>query len=45
MREMIDHHEGGLDKFSCGYEKFGFQRRYNYGILAYDESRVHHSLP
>ncbi|XP_074580303.1 1,4-alpha-glucan-branching enzyme 2-2, chloroplastic/amyloplastic-like isoform X2 [Curcuma longa] len=29
LREMIDHHEGGLDKFSCGYEKFGFQRSNN----------------
>ncbi|KAG6514530.1 1,4-alpha-glucan-branching enzyme 1, chloroplastic/amyloplastic-like [Zingiber officinale] len=29
MREMIDQNEGGLDKFSCGYEKFGFQRSKN----------------
>ncbi|XP_042419840.1 1,4-alpha-glucan-branching enzyme 2-2, chloroplastic/amyloplastic-like isoform X1 [Zingiber officinale] len=29
MREIIDQHEGGLDKFSRGYEKFGFQRSAN----------------
>lgn len=28
MREAIDKHEGGLEKFSRGYEKFGFIRRY-----------------
>ncbi|RWW04308.1 hypothetical protein GW17_00032477 [Ensete ventricosum] len=27
MRETIDQYEGGLDAFSRGYEKFGFQRR------------------
>ncbi|CAL9102190.1 unnamed protein product [Musa acuminata var. zebrina] len=26
MREMIDQYEGGLEVFSRGYEKFGFQR-------------------
>ncbi|PKA62389.1 1,4-alpha-glucan-branching enzyme 2-2, chloroplastic/amyloplastic [Apostasia shenzhenica] len=26
MRELIDKHEGGLDAFSRGYEKFGFTR-------------------
>ncbi|URE01897.1 Carbohydrate-binding module 48 (Isoamylase N-terminal domain), partial [Musa troglodytarum] len=26
MREMIDQYEGGLEAFSRGYEKFGFQR-------------------
>nr|QNR00776.1 starch branching enzyme [Canna indica] len=29
MREMIDQHEGGLDAFSRGYEKFGFQHSAN----------------
>ncbi|URE11331.1 Alpha amylase, C-terminal all-beta domain [Musa troglodytarum] len=29
MREKIDQHEGGLDAFSRGYEKFGFQRSAN----------------
>ncbi|XP_042514957.1 1,4-alpha-glucan-branching enzyme 1, chloroplastic/amyloplastic-like [Macadamia integrifolia] len=26
MRELIDKYEGGLEAFSCGYEKFGFNR-------------------
>ncbi|XP_043699558.1 1,4-alpha-glucan-branching enzyme 1, chloroplastic/amyloplastic-like isoform X3 [Telopea speciosissima] len=26
MRALIDKHEGGLETFSCGYEKFGFNR-------------------
>ncbi|RRT55429.1 hypothetical protein B296_00048464 [Ensete ventricosum] len=25
IREVIDQYEGGLEEFSCGYEKFGFQ--------------------
>ncbi|KAJ8483724.1 hypothetical protein OPV22_016209 [Ensete ventricosum] len=29
MRETIDQYEGGLDAFSRGYEKFGFQRSAN----------------
>lgn len=28
MRDSIDKYEGGLEMFSRGYEKFGFNRRY-----------------
>jgi hypothetical protein len=29
VREHIDKLEGGLEAFSRGYEKFGFNRRYD----------------
>ena len=34
MREDIDKYEGGLETFSRGYEKFGFNRRYVYFLMS-----------